>query len=561
MAAVIYMGRGTGSNDPGCHTIPGLDGTTTKCSIVLVLTVLLMLTLDYSGALHVYGLGDLMGQRLALAVSLVLMLLAAAFVLVAFFNPPHQDNLSHQAHIVYNTALRQRLLALLLVQAWFASLSNLLHFIVPVVHPVLAVVLTAITLVLIVACVVPCTHLWSLSMRWVLLVAVAAGILVRLVGMAYVPIDPARDDMLPLVVAALDNFIAGQSPYTLYHMPWELPLTYLPITWLAYGPTYLINLDIRLTNLLAELGVGGLLAWRAFHIRHKRQDVIARKGAKTQRPDKYSESCRTSAPIQHSFVPDGLLLWAWFFVQPTAINWTLATTIPIFWLLLCMVLVLLLAPYAGENVSRNERNERKDWTAGQLDGLDRDDVIGYGRTPYQVLAAVVCGLCLAASPLTSLLLPFVVLERWRTQGWAGVARFVGIAGLVAALCIIPFLVWAPQDFVLGVWRWFNDNTLYPQMRWDMDHTWARQIGVSGVFWRHGWVWLLKPIQAVLILSLAGLFWLAGAWRRQVPLFVVAAVVLFVVFNPVLWPYLYTPAVVAALVVGMSGEPNEMPSVF
>jgi hypothetical protein len=98
-----------------------------------------------------------------------------------------------------------------------------------------------------------------------------------------------------------------------------------------------------------------------------------------------------------------------------------------------------------------------------------------------------------------------------------------------------------------VLQWFNNNDIYPRLRWEMDHTWARQTGFSGIFWRRGLEGLLKPIQAGLLAGLLALFWWWGAQARQLAPLVCAAGLLFMVFNPVLWPYLYHPALVAALV--------------
>jgi hypothetical protein len=196
------------------------------------------------------------------------------------------------------------------------------------------------------------------------------------------------------------------------------------------------------------------------------------------------------------------------------VNWSLSTTAPVFWALLCLLLLLVLA----------ERPR---------------------------LAALVLGLCGAASSLAAVVAPFVLLHWLRQYGWRRVLALAGMAGGMAAVCILPFLLWAPQSFVYGVFQWFNNNDLYPRLRWEMDHTWARQTGFSGVFWRRGLEDMLKPIQAVLLMGVAALNWRLGAHPWQLAPCVAAAFLLFVAFNPVLWPYLYTPALVAALVASAS----------
>lgn len=449
----------------------------------LALTIMLGVTLDITGALHVYGLGFLMSQKLAAGTALLLVGIALGWLLVA-------KNVQQAPDTRYQTSSRYilpRLLVLLLLTAWLATMRNFLVFLAPDGNPLHLALFGAGLFILGFALVRP------LPTAWLLFSIVLLGSLVRVASFSYVPIDPARDDMLPLVQQALNQLLAGQTPYTIYQMPWDLPLTYLPVTWLAYLPTYLIGLDIRLTNLLAELGIGATIVWLTLRMS--------------------SNSSATPGNPDDSDQPDcwhfPMLLWAWFFLQPTALNWSLATTAPVQWALLSLTLTLVIAN-------------------------------------RHLPAALALGLLGAATPLAAIIAPFVLLHWLRAHGWWHTLILAGLAGLLAALFILPFLLWSPEHFRLGAWRWFNDNELYPRLRWDMDHTWARQVGFSGIFWRHGFVGLLKPLQAVLLASLIIVYWRWGASVRQLAPVIVAAFLLFMVFNPVLWPYLYTPALVVAL---------------
>lgn len=423
------------------------------------LTIALVLVLEITGALHVYGLGSLAGQRLALGAALLLLVIAGGWLMVS-------DRHQH---------LPRRMLLLLVLLAWVATTRDLLSFIAPQAPATytIGMALGGALLVLL---------LWRAPAPiYAAAVVAALGSIVRLVSYAHVPITPERGDMLPLVQGALTELLAGRSPYTIYTMPWELPLTYLPLTWLAYLPAWVLGVDIRLTNLLAELAIAGWLAWLA---------------------------------AQHHGSPGwrthpGLLLWAVVFLLPTSLHWSQVTTGPVQWLALCAVLALLAA------------------------GRHR-------------LGAFALGLAGATSPLTAVVAPFALLT-WLRSGWRAAAGRALVAALVALVCIAPFLLWAPGAFVYGAWRWFNDNTLFPALRWEMDHTWARMVGFSGVFWRRGLEDLLKPIQAGLIVVVAAFYWHSGCSPRRLAPFVAAAFLLFTLFNPVLWPYLYTPALVAALV--------------
>lgn len=460
--------------------------------MVYGLAIALALTLDVTGALHVYGLSSLTGQKFAAGAALVLVGIALGWLLVALPagdqqpEPVRAGPLSR--YLQHQSQPLQRLLTLLMFFAWSATARNFLVFIAPESSR-WHIALFGVGAVALAAAVVR-----PVSPGWMLAGAVLMGTVVRLLGLAHVPIDPSRADMLPLVEGALGNLLAGQSPYTIYVMPWELPLTYLPVTWLAYLPPHLVGLDIRLTNLVAELLIGATLLWLA-SVRH----TNARGDATSWRASLGAVWRREPA----------LLLWAWVFLQPTSLNWSLATTGPVQWTLLSVTLARVVAGF--------------DW-----------------------LVAVALGLFVAATPFAAIATPFVLLSWLRAQGWRRTAQLTGITAAVAALFVVPFFLWSPEQFVFGAWRWFNDNELYPRLRWEMDRTWSYIVGFSGIFWRFGLVGLLKPLQMVLLLGIAALYWLAGTHRRVLAPLCTAALLLFTLFNPVLWPYLYNPALVTAL---------------
>jgi hypothetical protein len=128
--------------------------------------------------------------------------------------------------------------------------------------------------------------------RVVVWVCVIAGLALRIVSFRHVPIDPADGDQLPIVQGAIDHFLRGEDPYVMYHFPWELPLVYLPGTWLWYVPAQAAGIDLRVVNLLFELGTGAIV-WRV--------------------------SRRAGTPV-------ALLLWAWTFVDATFVQWSLHVT-------------------------------------------------------------------------------------------------------------------------------------------------------------------------------------------------------------------------------------------
>ncbi len=319
--------------------------------------------------------------------------------------------------------------------------------------------------------------------------AFALGTIIRVIHMDNIPIVPEHGDMLPLVQGALGHFLAGLSPYRTYQMPWEVPLTYLPVTWLSYLPAYLLGVDLRWTNIGAELVIAGAIIWLSGQ----------RNGW---------ETAWRREP--------GLVLWGWLYLQPSVIHWDTGNTAPITWALLAVALALTLA----------ERH---------------------------TAAAIALGVTAAGTPFVAVFALFIGLHWLRERGPVETVRLTAIAGIVAAVIIAPFLLWAPGDFVTGTYRWFNHIDGWPRQKWlETDPPiWSVITGFSGEFWARGAQGWLKPIQALIVLSIAGLYWLRGARLTLLTSHAVAAFLGFMLFNPVLWPYLYNPALVAGLV-GIAG---------
>ena len=84
------------------------------------------------------------------------------------------------------------------------------------------------------------------------LCAALFGTLLRIVSYHTITLSTGGD-MLPLVSAALQKFESGKSPYTTLYVPWPLPLTYPPLSFIPYLPFHYLGIDIRVTNLLAGL--------------------------------------------------------------------------------------------------------------------------------------------------------------------------------------------------------------------------------------------------------------------------------------------------------------------
>jgi len=317
--------------------------------------------------------------------------------------------------------------------------------------------------------------------REFMLVTFGAGLALRLIALPGIDVSTKHGDMLPLVQMSTTRLLQGHNPYVVYQMPWELPLTYWPLTLLSYTPFTALGLDIRWANLLLPLVLCALL-WR-----------------------------RASGPGAIACYAAGLL-----YLIPAMLQWDLTTEATVFWLWLAVALALASAP-----------------------------------TP---LPGVGIGLAIACSPLALPFAPFLLAY------WLGKSRreaamnFAGAVG-TAAVLVLPFLLWNFSGFWSGAVAWFNDINNLPRLKWDTDRTWLFEAGLTGPFWLRGWEQLLKPIQALL---LGGLFLLAlrakldlsGALRWSS-----AAFLLFMVFNPVIWPYLYVPALISLLFALSNAQPG------
>ena len=207
-----------------------------------------------------------------------------------------------------------------------------------------------------------------------------------------------------------------------------------------------------------------------------------------------------------------LLLWSWMYLQPSVIHWDTGNTAPITWALLAVTFACVI-----------------------------------GNCPRAGAAAL--GLTAAGTPLAAVFGPFVALHWLREQGIRRLLGLLAGAAVLAAAIVIPFVLWSPDQFVFGVFRWFNDVGGWPRTKWlETDPpVWSIITGFSGEFWLRGAEGWLKPIQAAIVLAVALLYWRRGASAGWLCSHAAAAYLGFMLFNPVLWPYLYNPALVVGLV--------------
>jgi hypothetical protein len=328
---------------------------------------------------------------------------------------------------------------------------------------------------------------------WLAMGALVAGFALRSFELRLVPIDPRRADMVPLVVLALRQFFGGANPYHVYTFPWAVPLTYWPCAWLPYAPAALVGLDIRWTNMVAEASVLGAIVFAA----RKRED--------------------------HTYRDLAVMLWAAWFVGHRIVVFDGLTVAGVQWAVLA-------------------------WTAAFAVEL-------HPRT------AAAAGFAVATTPFMFALAPTLGIAFHRAGERPGpalgsipsarpVLRGCAVAAAVAAVLVLPWLATAPEAFLDGTVRWFNDLDRFPRMKWNESHMWTAQPGLTGVFWTLGLEALLKPLQVVAVCALAFAFARRTAEtgpRGAIGGELVAAFTLFLALNPMVWTYLWEPTALLAFV--------------
>jgi len=182
------------------------------------------------------------------------------------------------------------------------------------------------------------------------------------------------------------------------------------------------------------------------------------------------------------------------------------------------------------------------WLAATLTAESRHIGVAFGlalcTTPLALSFAPLAVACLLRSPLS------------RRRRWHQVMTAVGIA----VVGIVPFWLWSPQDFVLGMVHWFNDLDGWSATKWRDGHWWARNPGFAGLFWSYGWQSRLRWIQWAGVVAIAVGYHRRARSTALVPFFGALSFLWFMAFNHMLWPYFFHP-VILLLALGWSGGSN------
>jgi hypothetical protein len=171
--------------------------------------------------------------------------------------------------------------------------------------------------------------------------------------------------------------------------------------------------------------------------------------------------------------------------------------------------------------------------------------------------ALALGLAAGTTPLCAVLAPLVLVSWALRLGRRQLLQSLLVSAAVAGAILLPFLLWDRHPFIEGTLLWFNDLDNFPRLKWRQSRTWIRFSGLSGYFWEHGLEVWLKRVQmlallATTLLHFLGLRKIASRAEGPAPDVLIAvhgaaAFLLFMVVNPVLWPYFFHPALMMALV--------------
>ncbi|NJP05127.1 MAG: hypothetical protein HC837_05600 [Chloroflexaceae bacterium] len=454
---------------------------------------------------QVYGLPAPLTLHLETAAALGLLLVALGWVVFAIID--------RRECIL--PGLPRRMLVLVLLLAWLALARDVLGVLFGL-HPLLLALFAGGALLLTGMLFFP-----PPASGWIVVSAVLLGSGVRLACFFVEPMKSFSADAL----LTIERFGYILNDGVLRLAPWQSPPTSLPIAWMAYLPAYVLGLDVRLVNLLAELLIGVALAWAAIALQTNAGTPPRAALATVWNDDRV------------------LLLWSAVFLLPAALHWSLTSIAPV----PLALIALLLATLVSE------------------------------RTMATVL---LMGLAGAASLLTMVVVPFILLYWLHRHGWWRTLLLAIIAVMMMALlCLLPVAFWLQEYLTTWYWMWMNVGDIVPHRYWAHPETWVELAGFQRPLWALGMGAALEPLQlsgntlltGVQVLGSAEAYQTTGTarllfnlpqlllaasmllltWYRARSMFallsiITASLLFYLLFHPVSSPYVYTPVLVVAL---------------
>lgn len=285
------------------------------------------------------------------------------------------------------------------------------------------------------------------------------------------PLTAGRSDMLPLIAAAGERLLQGESPYGLYALPHSVPLTYLPGLLLAYLPAVATGIDPRIVHMAATM----LAATLALRVAPRQSRLQAAGVASAFMLLPYSQ-------YRHEI-----------YLGPH-------------WMSLALMFLL----------------------------LARDQALA---------ASAVFGWSLAMSQFTWVLAPVYFVHLWKSRGPAVAILGAATALGVALAMVLPFLLWAPQEFLRGTFgHWEATVNLTTA---NVSYWLLRFLPIGAV----------RLLQCIAVAACTTLSWRSGGSLGATGRWMAVTLTAFVLLNPLIWVYFYLTVLFLALL-ALSAERPE-----
>jgi len=336
----------------------------------------------------------------------------------------------------------------------------------------------------------------------VMALGVLPGLYLRYHHVEGYPIDSQYGDMLPLVKSACVSFLRGEYPYTIHKVPYDLPLTFMPLLWGSYLPAVLFGLDLRIVGLAAS-AVIMILYLKIFHDQFR-----AAADVSLGQPEREGASAAALATLF-------LMLMFSYSTAITAFS-IIGHTQPL-WMYVALFAYFFL----------------------------RDDV-----GP----AAFFLALSVASRQTMVVLVPFAYIY-WlkslqRREVLKSALLFAGVTGV---LCL-PFAMVSPESFLIRPLHHYAELGRYYMAEQASQHHILSTFGFASLFYLNG---LDGYLGAVSFAVWGFMVWRGSRGidgRSSALTWMGVTLFLFYFFSPIPWFYIYIPALLllSFAVIGLSG---------
>lgn len=280
------------------------------------------------------------------------------------------------------------------------------------------------------------------SSGMVMLFILFIGIVWRTLHLTYFQISGPYPCQIRIVQNAFPYLLKGVNPYETYQ-------SYLPGVLLSYLPYYVLGVDIRYANVIADSVVFSLLYYML--IKTSNEHVYFKTHYETK--DKI---------IRNDLALASLVI---FFFSPMSLNLAWYGEVQPYWMYLFASLFLF-------------KLEKMQWSA------------------------IFFGLSLASRPFATILTPFLLMFLIRKNKERAV-RFAIITLLTAVAIVLPFFLWNPSAFMgdygpIGQVSVFNENALAYEAFENLDYPVTTEMGINILFFHYNIETYLVIIEIALL---------------------------------------------------------------